>query len=116
MIVKKILNEELLALAEVKEVLEEIRLRRVDEPEELGYELRRAIKHADIFAHNSAEENRRMVEDLLELEKISPEIATKVADVRPITRDELRAVYAKERFTLVDEDLDATLDIVIKNK
>ena len=106
----------MLSLAEVKEVLEETRLRRVDEPEELGYELRRAIKHADIFAHGSAEDNRQMLEDLLKLEKISPEIAIKIVDVRPMTRDELRALYAKERFTLVDEDLDAILDIVIKNK
>jgi len=114
MIVKEILSEEILTLAEVKEILEEIRLRRVDEPEELGYELRRAIKHADIFAHGDTEENHQLVEDLVQLEKMTPEIATKIADVRPITRDEIRALYAKERFTLVDEDLDAIQDTVVK--
>ena len=50
MIVKSILSEDLMTLAEVKEALEEIRLRRAEEPEELGYELRRAIKHAEIFS------------------------------------------------------------------
>jgi DNA-directed RNA polymerase subunit F len=34
MIVKSILSEDLMTLAEVKEALEEIRLRRAEEPEE----------------------------------------------------------------------------------
>ncbi len=114
MIVKNILSEELMTLAEVKEALEEIRLRRAEEPEELGYELRRAIKHADIFSQGTAIESRKMVEELSGLEKMNPEIATKITDIRPKTKDEIRALYAKERFTLVDEDLDAILDIVLR--
>ena len=114
MIVKNILSEELMTLAEVKEALEEIRLRRAEEPEELGYELRRAIKHADIFSQGTAIESRKMVEELSGLEKMNPEIATKITDTRPKTKDEIRALYAKERFTLVDEDLDAILDIVLR--
>jgi DNA-directed RNA polymerase subunit F len=114
MIVKNILSEELMTLAEVKEALEEIRLRRADEPEELGYELRRAIKHADIFSHGTGEESRKMTGELSGLEKMTPEIAVKIADIRPKTKDEIRALYAKERFTLTDEDLDAILDVVLR--
>ncbi len=114
MIVKNILSEELMTLAEVKEALEEIRLRRADEPEELGYELRRAIKHADVFSHGTGEESRKMTEELSGLEKMTPEIAVKIADIRPKTKDEIRALYAKERFTLTDEDLDAILDVVLR--
>jgi len=55
------------------------------------------------------------VDKLLELDKISPEIAVKIADIKPITRDELRAVYAKERYTLVEEDLDRILDIIYRS-
>ena len=114
MIVKNILSEELMTLAEVKEALEEIRLRRAEEPEELGYELRRAIKHADIFSQGPATESRRMMEELIGLEKMTSEIASKIADIRPKTKDEIRALYAKERFTLTDKDLDAILDIVLR--
>jgi DNA-directed RNA polymerase subunit F len=114
MIVKKILSEELMTLSDVRDALEEIRLRRAEEPEELGYELRRAIKHADIFSQGAATESRKMREELIGLEKMTPEIATKIADVRPKTKDEIRALYAKERFTLSDEDLDAILDIVLR--
>ncbi len=102
-----------MTLAEVKEALDEIRLKRADE-EELGYELRRAIRHAELFAQGTAEESRRMVEELMKLEKMTLEIAVKIADIRPITKDELRAIYAKERFTLSEEELNGILEIVFR--
>ncbi|MDM7934247.1 MAG: RNA polymerase Rpb4 family protein [Methanothrix sp.] len=111
MIVKSVLKEDLLTLAEVREILDQIKQKRAEE-EELGYELRRAMRHAELFAHGTAEEARALVEELLKLEKITPEIAVKIADIRPATRDELRAIYAKERFTLGEDDLDRILDIV----
>ncbi|TRZ67118.1 MAG: RNA polymerase Rpb4 family protein [Methanothrix sp.] len=115
MIIKKILSEERLSLAEVKELLNEVKLRRSgDEEEEMSYELRRAIKHVEIFAHGATEESRSMVNELLELEKMTPAIALKIADIRPMNRDEIRAVYAKERFTLVDEDMGNILNIVLR--
>jgi len=113
MIVKSVMQEELLTLAEVKELLDQIRLNRAEE-EELGYELRRAIRHAEIFAKGTAEESRQMVVELMKLEKMTREIAVKITDVRPITKDELRAVYAKERFTLSEEELDGILEIVFR--
>lgn len=100
-------------MAEVKEILDQIRLKRADE-EELGYELRRAIRHAELFSKGTAEESRAMVAELMKLEKMSPEIAVKIADIRPITKDELRAIYAKERFTLSEEELNNILEIVFR--
>lgn len=111
MIVKKIISEDLLTISEVKEILDDIKLRRADE-EELGYELRRAIRHADSFSHAKAIDSRTMMDKLLELEKITPSIAMKVTDIQPQSRDELRAIYAKERFTLSDEELEQILEIV----
>ncbi len=113
MIVKSILQEELLTLAEVKEILDQIRLKRAEE-EELGYELRRAIRHADLFSKGSAEESRVMVAELMKMEKMNREIALKIADIRPVNKDELRAIYAKERFTLSEEELNSILDIVFR--
>jgi DNA-directed RNA polymerase subunit F len=113
MIVKSVLQEELLTMAEVREILEQVRQKRADE-EELGYELRRAIRHAELFSKGTAEESQAMVAELIKLEKMNKEIAVKIADIRPITKDELRAIYAKERFTLSEEELDNILDIVIR--
>jgi DNA-directed RNA polymerase subunit F len=113
MIVKSVLQEDLLTLAEVKELLDQIRLKRADE-EELGYELRRAIRHADLFARGTAEESQAMVAELIKLEKMNKQIAVKIADIRPTTKDELRAIYAKERFTLSEEELTSILEIVFR--
>jgi DNA-directed RNA polymerase subunit F len=113
MIVKSVLQEELLTMAEVKEILDQIRLKRAEE-EELGYELRRAIRHAELFSKGTAEESRTMVAELTKLEKMNKEIAVKIADVRPVTKDELRAIYAKERFTLSEEELNNILEIVFR--
>jgi len=98
-------------MAEVKEILDQIRLKRAEE-EELGYELRRAIRHADLFSKGTAEESRAMVAEPIKLEKMNKEIAVKIADIRPVTKDELRAIYAKERFTLSEEELNSILEIV----
>jgi DNA-directed RNA polymerase subunit F len=113
MIVKSVLQEDLLTLAEVKEILDQIRMKRAEE-EELGYELRRAIRHAELFSKGTAEESRALVAELMKLEKMSPEIAVKIADIKPVTKDELRAIYAKERFTLSEEELNNILDIVFR--
>ena len=110
MIVKSVLQEDLLTLAEVKEILDQIRERRSDE-EELGYELRRAIRHAEIFSKGTAEESRALVAELMKLGKMNLEIAVKIADIKPVNKDELRAIYAKERFTLSEEELDNILEI-----
>ena len=113
MIVKSVLQEDLLTLAEVKEILDQVRLKRAEE-EELGYELRRAIRHAELFSKGTAEESRATVAELMKLEKMSPEIAVKIADIKPVTKDELRAIYAKERFTLSEEELNNILDIAFR--
>ena len=98
-------------MAEVREILDQIRLKRADE-EELGYELRRAIRHAELFSKGTAEESLAMVAELMKLEKMNRDIAIKITDIRPVTKDELRAIYAKERFTLSEEELNSILEIV----
>lgn len=113
MIVKSILQEDILTMAEVKEILDHIREKRADE-EELGYELRRAIRHAELFAKGSAEENIAMVAELMKNEKMTRSLAVKITDIRPITKDELRAIYAKERFNLSEEELSNILEIVFR--
>jgi DNA-directed RNA polymerase subunit F len=112
MIVKEVLSEEFLTLPEVKGMLHEIMEERLNNEEELGYELRKAINHAEMFSKTSPEKARDLVNKLLELEKMKPEIAIRVADVMPQSRDELRSLYAKERFTLTEEELDEMLDFV----
>ncbi|MEA1908747.1 MAG: RNA polymerase Rpb4 family protein [Euryarchaeota archaeon] len=110
MIVKKVIGEEWLTVSEAKEMLDRVKEERSEE--ELGYELKKAIRHVDAFAKMDAEKSRDLANNLLNLEKMKPEIAIRIADILPNTRDELRSIYAKERFVLTAEDLDQMLDMV----
>lgn len=110
MIVKKVIGEEWLTVSEAKEILDRVKEERSEE--ELGYELKKAIRHVDAFAKMDAGKSRDLANNLLNLEKMKPEIAIRIADILPKTRDELRSIYAKERFVLTSEDLDQMLDMV----
>lgn len=113
MIVKEVLEEELLTLPEAREILNDILQERNERDEELGYEFRKAVNHADLFSKTTAAKARELVNKLLEMEKMKPEIAIHIADLMPLSRDELRSIYAKERFTLTDEELDTILELVM---
>jgi DNA-directed RNA polymerase subunit F len=114
MLVKQIISEEILTLGEVKNLLEEVREERSKEDKELGYELRKAISHAEIFARLAAQKSRELMNELLILEKMKPEIAVRIADILPMTNDEVRSIYAKERYTLSEKELKDILEIVMK--
>jgi DNA-directed RNA polymerase subunit F len=114
MIVKQVLKEEALALPEVKSILEHIKAERETEGKELGYELRKAISHAELFSKISVTKSRELVDELSKLEKMKPEIAIRIADVLPLSNDEIRTIYAKERYTLSEDELKQILELVVK--
>ncbi len=112
MIVKEVISEEMITLAEAKDILLDIKEKRTEEDMELGYELRRAINHAELFSRTDGPKSRELVEKLLELEKMKPEIAYRLADFMPATFDEIRSIYAKERFTLTEDEITDILDLI----
>lgn len=112
-IFKEKVDEEYLTVEETKEILEDLAVERADDEErEMRYELSRAIDHVNRFAVLDAEESREFVADLLELEKVDEKTAYKIADLKPLDRDELRAVYAQERYSLSGEELDEILNVI----
>ncbi len=114
-IFKDVVDEEYLTIAEVKALLEDIEQERaLDEDRELPYELARTIEHANRFALLDPEESREFVAELRELEKVDEKTAYKIANLRPQDRDELRAIYAQERYTLSGDELDEILDVVAR--
>lgn len=114
-IFKEKLDEEFLTTSEVKELLEDVEAERAaDEERELRYELARAIEHANRFAVLDAEDSRALAEDLMELEYVDPEVAFKITDLLPHDRDELRSVFAQERYALDGDELDEVLNVVAK--
>jgi DNA-directed RNA polymerase subunit F len=114
-IFKEKVDEEYLTISEAKELLAEVEAERAaDEDREMRYELARAIEHVNRFALLTPEESRELVDELLELEKVDEATAYKVADLLPQDRDELRAVFAQQRYSLSGDELDDILNVVAK--
>jgi DNA-directed RNA polymerase subunit F len=114
-IFKEKVDEEYLTLAEAKELLEDLEAERAaDEEREMRYEVARAVEHVNRFAVLDPAESQELVDGLLELEKVDEPTAFKIANLLPQDRDELRSIYAQERFTLSGDQLDAILELVAK--
>ena len=114
-IFKEILDEEHLTVSEAKELLADVETERaIDEDREMRYELARAIEHVNRFATLDAEEARELVSELEEHEKVDEATAHKIADLLPQDRDEMRSVFAQERYSLSGDELDDLLDTVAK--
>jgi DNA-directed RNA polymerase subunit F len=111
--VKAVLSEERITLPELRAMLAQVEGGRRDQGQEMSYELRRSIEHVNHLAKTTPEKSRALVDALLKFEKMKPDIAYRIANIMPRTRDELRAIYAKERFTLTGEELDAIIDLVM---
>jgi len=114
-IFKETIDEEYLTISEAKELLEDIEDERaLEEDREMRYELARAVEHVNRFAVLDADESLELVAELEELEKVDEKTAYKIADLLPRNRDELRSVFAQERYTLEGDELDEILQVVVK--
>ncbi len=111
--VKRIVREERMLLPELRDTLLSVEAARLESGEEMSYELRKSIEHANHLSKTSAGKARDLVDELMKLEKMKEEIAYRIVNLMPRTRDELRAIYAKERFNLTADELDEILDLVM---
>ena len=98
------------SLAEVKSIMKKAEKER----EELTYEQRNALDHAQLFAKLSMTDIKKLIKDLNGLEFIQENHAYKIADILPIIDDDVRAIFAKERFTLDASQIKQILEIVGK--
>lgn len=110
---KGILTETLITLPELKEELLNVEAIRQEKEKEMSYELRRSIEHANQVSRTSAEKSRDLVQELLKLDKIKPEIAYRIANTLPRTRDEVRSIFGKDKFIHTPEELDIIVDLCL---
>ena len=111
--VKGIISEEKVTLPEMRAVLSGVEAERIAAEKETSYEFRRSIEHANQLAKTTPEKAEDLVAELSKMEKMKPEIAYRIANIMPKSRDEVRAIFAKERYTLAPEELDAIIELVM---
>ena len=104
------MEEEYVSLSELKLILEREKAAR----SELAPEQQYALSHAAAFARIAPDKVPTMVKELMEVPMMSVANAVKIADVLPTHLDDVRAIFAKERFALSKEDADKVLEIVNK--
>lgn len=85
-----------------------------EEQRELTYDKRVALDHARTFAPLSPDMSRKLVDNLTKIERVTPSHAVKISEILPRDVDELRPVFAKERFTLEEDEIKAILSEVEK--
>lgn len=103
-------DEQYLSLAEVKALLE----REERDRKELNPEQRYALVHGQTFAKLGLDQTKALIAELMQVEMMTPANAYKLADLLPTHPDDVRAVFAKERFSLSKEDVDKVVQIVSK--
>ena len=85
--VKNIISEERISLPEVRDILQKVEADRLVNGEEMSYELRRSIESANQLSRTDVDNIGSLIEALQGLEKMKPDIAYRIANTLPKTRD-----------------------------
>jgi DNA-directed RNA polymerase subunit F len=99
------------SLAEVKNILKKISKER----KELLYEQKIALEHAEKFAKLSVKQTKDLITELMKLDHVEEIHAYKIADILPNVEDDVKAIFAKERYTPNDKEIKSILEIVKKH-
>jgi DNA-directed RNA polymerase subunit F len=102
----------MVSLADVKMML----IQAQQEREELTYEQKLALEHSLRFARVDPESARAIIADLRkEIPEITETYAFKVADLCPVERDDVKALFAKSRITIGEDQVDKVIEIVLRH-
>jgi len=101
----------IVSLAEVKNILKKISKER----KELLYEQKIALEHAEKFAKLSAKQTKDLITALMKLDHVDEIQAYKIADILHNTEDDVKAIFAKERYTPNDKEIKNILETVKKH-
>ena len=100
-----------ISLTEAKNILKKISKER----KELLYEQKIALEHAEKFSKLSVKQTKDLIAELLSLEHVEEIHAYKLADILPNTVDDVKAIFAKERYTPNEKEIKNILEIVKKH-
>ncbi|MAF89560.1 MAG: RNA polymerase Rpb4 family protein [archaeon] len=109
MIGKRVLSQEAVSLAEVKEITEARQ-----KEGELTYEQTLTLDYCKKFARIDKKKAEELIAEVEGLDKLSRKHAISLADLLPSNADEIKLLFSKEHFVLSDEEISKILDIVGK--
>lgn len=107
----KVINIEPVAMSRAMEVL----VKRETQGE-LNYEQKLALEHLKKFTKLSEKDAEKFIKDMSSIIKMSPDTLIQIANIMPGSADELRMIFAREKFSLKEEEIKNILDVVAKYK
>jgi DNA-directed RNA polymerase subunit F len=108
-----VIDERPISLPEVSSILKEKEDAYVGAGGELLYEQKRALEHAMKFAKIGEKDAKDMVGKITALEMtLTADRIVKIIDLMPKSVDDIRAIFAKERFKYTEEEIKRIIDVV----
>jgi len=101
---------QIISLVEVKNILKKVEKERND----LLYEQRIALDHAQRFTKLTVSKNKELIKELIEKLKLEENHAYKIAEILPTTIDDIKTLFAKERMNITEDDMNKIIKTVEK--
>lgn len=98
------------SISEVKNILKKVEKER----DELLYEQKIALEHAYKFAKLPIKKIEDLIRELSKLEFLDEIHVYKIVDLLPLTEEDVKTIFAKERITFGEGEIKKILDLVRK--
>lgn len=103
-------NKKFIHLSEVKNILRKIEKER----NEITYEQRIALEHANKFAKLTSQKNKELIKNLMNFDFLDESHIYKIVDLLPKTNEDIKTIFAKERINIDDEKINKILTTINK--
>ena len=80
--------------------------------EQIQYEHKLALDHVRLLAQSSPKDSKAIIEKVIGLEHVDGYYAAKIADILPMHPDDVRSIFARERFSLGRDEIDSIINAV----
>ena len=80
--------------------------------EQIQYEHKLALDHVRLLSQSNPEHSKAIIEKVIDLEHVDDYYAAKIADILPMHPDDVRSIFARERFSLGRDEIDSIISTV----
>ena len=80
--------------------------------EQIQYEHKLALDHVRLVSQSPPKESKEIMGKVIELEHVDEYYAAKIADILPMHPDDVRSIFARERFSLGKEEIESIINAV----
>ena len=80
--------------------------------EQIQYEHKLALDHVRLLSQSNPKESMAIMKKVIELEHVDDYYAAKIADILPMHPDDVRSIFARERFFLGRDEIDSIIAAV----